>query len=447
MEIDLKKNTYIFIEDSVFLEDGFYIQLQNFIEKSKKARKELVIYVDKGILDKVSNYKNNKQLHEAYLLDGLIDILKDCKVLKLIETNSYLDITNLEKAFSAIKNSSKYFLTQKQSVYKTFKDMKGNVSFLKYSNGFYSVWELKQQIATKAFYLDKDNYINKIDASDVDYVYSPKYGYLKLNISSQMTGGEGSVYKTYNNMMVKIFNQENITYTNFKKISKMIDMNLYNPFICWPRDLVYVDKDFVGYVMDEIKDAETLLNLRLQNFSTMSHIDRFELCYSFFKNVQYLHEKGIIIGDLKPDNILVKSPTEVYFIDCGCYQVEDYACPVCHPKYTRRVFKKDELKKELRSFDDEYYPINALAFEILFRKDHTFSPEDGDIENADKDKFYYLLDADKMKSDTEDVMLWKTITPTMRKYFYYYFTQGKITDLSEWITELKTFLDEIRKGE
>ena len=30
------------------------------------------------------------------------------------------------------------------------------------------------------------------------------------------------------------------------------------------------------------------------------------------------------------------------------------------------------------------------------------------------------------------------------KYFYYYFKQGKITDLSEWVKELQLFLEKIK---
>jgi DNA-binding helix-hairpin-helix protein with protein kinase domain len=261
-----------------------------------------------------------------------------------------------------------------------------------------------------------------------------------------MNGGEGSVYRTYNNMMVKIFKKENITYVNFKKLSEMIEMNLYNPFICWPRDLVYVGDVFVGYVMDEVKGAETLLSLRLQSFSEYTHPERFEICYNFLKHIKYLHDKGILIGDLKPDNILVKSPSEVYFIDCGCYQINDYACPVCHPEYTKRVFKKDELKKQLRTVEDEYYPINKMAFEIMIMKNHTYSPDNMDIENTDKSQFFYPLDVDGIDIKSEDMALWaKFLTDSMRKYFYYYFKQGKITDLSEWVKELQLFLEKIKK--
>lgn len=449
MELILANHNIIFIEESVLIEDGFLFELKKFVDINSKKEMKIEIYVDEGIENKIQDYLLNGQTRKAHLLDGMIDIMKEYKIVKYIKTNSYLDFNELLSVMQAPENSNKYVITQKESVFNSFRGIKethNTIHFLKYNNKDYSAWVFVEKSIT-AFYLSKDDYINQIDTIGVDYVYSPKYGYLKIDISSQITGGEGSVYRTYNNMMVKIYNKENITYINFKKLSKMLEMKIYNPFICWPKDLVYVDNNFVGYLMDEVKNAQTLLNLRISNFSTMTHLDRFILCYQFLLNVKYLHEAGILIGDLKPDNILVKSPTEVYFIDCGCYQIEDYSCPVCHPEYTKREFKKDELKQQLRTIDDEYYPINKIAFEILIKKNHTYSPDSIEVENVDKSLFYYPLNLSTIKKQNEDLAIWSSLTPAMREYFYYYFKQGRITHLSEWVNELKIFIDKIGKGE
>jgi len=452
MEIKIEKNNYIFIEDTVFTTQSFYLLLKKLIEKIETESKQVTFYVDRNIAERVENYKADMKFKEAYLLEGLLDILEQKSMLQHIETSSYLDYT----AFEEIINHSNIetecvVITQKDGVYSVFKELKNtgkNIGFYKVFENTFEEWQEQVQstVSKDAFYLQDDEYVNRIDTTGIDYVYSPKYGYLKINVATQINGGEGSVYRTYNNMMVKIFKKEYITYVNFKKLSEMLEMNLYNPFICWPRDLVYAGDNFVGYLMDEVKDAETLLSLRLQSFSEYTHLERFEICYNFLKHIKYLHDKGILIGDLKPDNILVKSPSEVYFIDCGCYQINDYACPVCHPEYTKRVFKKDELKKQLRTFEDEYYPINKMAFEIMIMKNHTYSPDNMDIENTDKSQFFYPLDVDGIDIKSEDMALWaKFLTSPMRKHFYYDFKQGKITDLSEWVKELQLFLEKIKK--
>lgn len=449
MELVFKKKTCILIDDIVFTEEGFIIEIKKMVEEVLNKKSDIRIYVDSSINSKVDELKRSENSRNAYLLDGILDILLQNKMLQLINTNSYLDTSEFERIIENEKDASLYVITQREMVYNVVKDLLQNYPDLvicMYKSHKFEKWTEKQK-NLDAFFLDNDeNYIHKFDTNNLDYVYSPKYGYLKLDTGSQITGGEGSVYRTYNNMMAKIYNKNSITYINYKKLLEMINMNVYNQFICWPRDLLYVDGLFVGYLMDEIKNAKTLLNLRINNFSTMNHLERFKLCYNFLKNVNYLHEKGILIGDLKPDNILVKSPEEVYFIDCGCYQISDYCCPVCHPEYTKRVFKNDEIKKQLRTEEDEYYPINKMAFEILIKKDHTYDPDNIEVENQDKSKFSYPLDISQYNRETEDAMIWKALTPTMREYFYYYFKQGKITHLDEWVNELKMFIDKAEGG-
>lgn len=444
MELILNSDMLFFIEDSVLIEDGFIYELKKIIESSEKKNSKVRLLFDNNTKDVVSALLKNNDYKKGFLLDGTIDILNDYKLYEEIETNSYLDMSFLEKEIKNNEKKTIYLITQKESIFKLllpFKE-KYNCKLLKYNNTF-EEWAIKKQ-NLKAFYLEEDDYISKVETKGIKNVYSPKYGYLKLDLSSEKTGGEGSVYKTYNNLMAKIYKPDSITYVNFKKLSAMIDMNLFNPYICWPKDLLYYNNAFVGFLMDEIKDAEPLLTMRLENFSKLSHMERFVLCYNMLKNIKYLHDKGILVGDLKPDNILVKNKNEVYFIDCGCYQIEDYACPVCHPEYTKRIFKKDEIKKQLRTVEDEYYPINKMAFEILIRKNHTYSPDNLDIESQDKNQFYYPIDVTGVEPKTEDMAIWCFLTQPMREYFYYYFKEGRITDLGTWCKELKLFIDNMK---
>jgi len=444
LELILNSNMLFFIEESILIEDGFIDELRKIIESSNKNKYKIRFLFDNNTKDLIKTLASNNNVKKSYLLDGTIDILNEYKLYEEIETNSYLEMSLLEKELKKGKNSTIYFLTQKENIFnslKVFKD-KYNCKFYKYY-GTFEEWLVKTQ-KLDAFYLEEDSdYIPKVETKGIKYVYSPKYGYLKLDLKTEKSGGEGSVFKTYNNLMAKIYKPESITYVNFKKLSAMIDMNLFNPNICWPKDLLYYDNNFVGFLMDEIDNAEPLLTMRLENFSSLSHLERFILCYNMLKNIKYLHDKGILVGDLKPDNILVKNKNEVFFIDCGCYQIDDYACPVCHPEYTKRVFKKDEIKKQLRLVEDEYYPINKMAFEILIRKNHTYSPDNLDIENQDKNQFYYPLNVNGIKPQTEDMAIWCFLTQPMREYFYYYFKDGRITDLGTWCNELKIFIDKM----
>lgn len=446
MELIIKPTTYIFIEESTILETGFIAKFKSIIDAELRQRKNVVkIFIDNEIDNITQNLKNNGEFKKSYLLDGFIDVIKFYGLMEIVETNSYLDIKDILDKMNNPSTAKRYLLTQKETVFNSLKGLKNSfdIQILKFLGNSFEEWIIENK-NLKAFYLENDYYMTKVDTSNMECVYSPKYGYLKLNQASKKTGGEGTVYQTYNNLMAKIYHQDNITYLNFKKLSNMMEMDIYNPFICWPKDFLYDENHtFVGYLMDEISDATTLLTLRLENFSDYNHIQRFILCYNLMKNLNYLHEKNILVGDLKPDNILVKSPEEVYFIDCGCYQIGDYACPVCHPEYTKRVFKNNELKEQLRTVEDEYYPINKLAFEILIRKNYTYSPNHLDIENQDKNQFHYPLDVTNIVPETEDMAIWCVLTQSMREFFYYYFKENRITDLSTWCNELKLFINKL----
>ena len=68
-----------------------------------------------------------------------------------------------------------------------------------------------------------------------------------------------------------------------------------------------------------------------------------------------------------------------------------------------------------------------------------------DIEAQDNNQFYYPLDVSKVKPKAEDMGIWCFMTQPMREYFYYYFKEGRITDLSTWCNELKLFIEKIKK--
>ena len=115
--------------------------------------------------------------------------------------------------------------------------------------------------------------------------------------------------------------------------------------------------------MEQVKDAKSLIELKDDGFEKYRlPSQRARICLNLLKNIEYLHKKGVLIGDLKDDNILVKSPDEVYIIDSGSFQIEDYACDVFTRGWTDKNYKGDDLNKNLRKLEDEYYPINKIIY-------------------------------------------------------------------------------------
>ncbi|MCL2630076.1 MAG: hypothetical protein FWD49_00965 [Firmicutes bacterium] len=295
----------------------------------------------------------------------------------------------------------------------------------------------------KAFYIEKDIYINPVDTENIDYVFSPRYGYLKLNKNKKIRGGEAFLFGTYNNLFLKLYHASHLSYTNLKKLQAMLEIDIRNPFILWPKDLIFYENNFVGYVMDELKDCRSIDELRDENFASFKTLDRFVIVKNFLKNIAYLHKKNILVGDMKLDNILVKQNKEVYIIDTGSFQVEDYPCAVYHRDYTERKLTEEELKQSLRELKDEFYPINKIIFEILMLKTPYYNKDNIEIDAEGSREFHYPMNADEAgKNPPLHIKIWLSLSPAMRGFFKDYYKDGKITPLNVWIEELERFIGE-----
>ena len=435
-----KLKTY-FLEESVFLTKDFYVVLESLIKNNESIR----FVVDSKLDTSIENLKKLGQTDNAYLIEGFYSFLKNKELLDEIDTTGYFNIDSLYDYFKKAKGD-KFCLIQKESIYNTFKILaKEKVVFYRLVDGKFEEWKEEAVEETEAFYVKNDIYINKIDTEGLQTVYSPKYGYLKLDRNDQKSGGEGTCYPTYQNLYCKIYNKKHITYANYKKLQRMLEIDIHNPSIVWPLDLLYFNDDFVGYVMKQIKGAKNLTELKDDGFvKYQSFAERTRICISILRSIDYLHSKGILIGDLKDDNILIKNPDEIYIIDCGSFQVDDYGCDVFTRGWTDKNYKRDELNKNLRHLSDEYYPINKLIFEILILKNPHFSKKNTEIDYEDNATFEFPLEIDdKTPNMGKYIIPWMIMSQRVREFFYYYFKNPKnrrITYIKDWISELEILL-------
>ncbi len=435
-----KLNRLYFIDEGVFSTDKFYSLLEILLADPKI---EPYFAVDREIQNDINNFLSMGLYDDAYNIQTYLYFFANRRKLEYITTSGFLDLEDfLQKA---TKYNEVYVLTQQEKVYDAFKGLKSKMPVLK----IYSVrhrnlveWKETEKTIYKAFYVENDKYVNGLNIDKIDYVYSPKYGYLKLERSKAVSGGEGTCFKTYNGFFVKLYNKNHLNYVNLKKLQKMMEMDISNDFVLWPLDIVYYNNNFAGYVMKELKGAYNIDDMRDLGFRVgdMSPLDRYKICLHFLKTVDYLHRKNILVGDMKPDNIMVKPPRSVYIIDSGSFQIEDYCCPVCHPSYTEKVYTGKELRQNLRTIEDEYFPINRILFEMLMLKSPFYNKENIEVNEEGNRKFEYPMSKDNLTSMPMHLKLWFAMSDKMREYFYYYFTQGKITYLSEWIRELELFI-------
>jgi hypothetical protein len=116
---------------------------------------------------------------------------------------------------------------------------------------------------------------------------------------------------------------------------------------------------------------------------------------------------------------------------------------VCHKEYTERIYTSEQLKTILRSVREEYFPINKIIFEILMLKNPFYSKDNTEIDGDGSREFHYPLEFDRTKDPRTlpyHMKVWFSLSPAMRQYFYYYFKEGKVTYLSEWLRELDVYI-------
>ena len=212
------------------------------------------------------------------------------------------------------------------------------------------------------------------------------------------SGGEGTIYTTNcTGIVAKIYKREKIDRAKLEKLRLMVEKNIACRGVCLPHALLYnQQQEFVGYVMQEAKgkDLQTCVfipRLLKTTFPKWTKTDTVTLCVTILKKLKYLHDRNVILGDINPKNILVVSPTEVYFVDTDSYQIEGFPCPVGTINYTAPEIQRKDFSLFLRTLGNERFAVATLLFMIMLPGKSPYSLQGGEnqIDNIINGDFAY----------------------------------------------------------
>ncbi|MDD2984118.1 MAG: hypothetical protein PHQ74_12100 [Crocinitomicaceae bacterium] len=204
-------------------------------------------------------------------------------------------------------------------------------------------------------------------------------------------GGEGEVYEilspaNYRNSVAKILYPDKRTNERRYKVRYMVDNppaniqdgNGHN-FLIWPQQILLDNNDFVGFIMPKAEgiDLEELCRVKLKpelgsewqkfyrdNFDSM--ILRLVLCSNIAKAVNALHATGhYVIGDLKPENIRVKSNGLVSILDLDSCQISDGGQIRFQSKMNTPKYNPPETIIEHKELSWDLFIIGVIFYEIL----------------------------------------------------------------------------------
>lgn len=198
------------------------------------------------------------------------------------------------------------------------------------------------------------------------------------------SSGEGTVWTTnVSGFLAKLYHHP--TRERIEKLKVMIAHPPSNPMrqhhhvtFAWPQDLLISSQNqCLGFLMPEIVDGVKLsliYNAKHRNRKA----PRFNWYYlhtaalNFSLALKSLHEEGYVVGDIKPQNILVNSRALISIIDTDSFQVKDplsptiYRCLVGSEGFT----PAELLGKELATLDQteihDRFRLGVLIYLLLF---------------------------------------------------------------------------------
>ncbi|WP_114166759.1 zinc-ribbon domain containing protein, partial [Exiguobacterium sp. TNDT2] len=259
-----------------------------------------------------------------------------------------------------------------------------------------------------------------------------KQVWLKEQIAS---GGEGIIYRTNSDLVAKIYKPDQLNQWRFEKIKLMLTRQIDEPGISYPRHLLFnALGEFVGYLMPEARGKELQRSLFIKpllykNFPNWKKNDTVRLCLTILEKINYLHNRNIILGDINPANILIVSPTEVYFVDTDSYQIEGFPCPVGTINFTAPEIQRKSFDSFLRTFDQERFAVATLLFMIMLPGKSPYAQQGGEnpIDNIINMDFSYPFGDRSNKKTPEGPWryIWSHLPYALKKLFYETFRKGE----------------------
>ncbi|MDD2377830.1 MAG: hypothetical protein PHD10_03595 [Bacilli bacterium] len=133
-------------------------------------------------------------------------------------------------------------------------------------------------------------------------------------------GFEGKILIYDDKLLIKAFEpylRGIIDFDNKKlKLMRLNQKNIDGHVLIHPKKLVNVDGQFEGYVMRKINEGKTIESF--YDFKTLV-----DLYKNLFQKLEIIHSNNILIGDVKPANIVVEDNNPV-FIDVDSMGVDEY---------------------------------------------------------------------------------------------------------------------------
>jgi len=370
--------------------------------------------------------------------------------------------TELTKIILSLKEakaiqSSKKLIALKLDKYGNLKEWNDNQSFTGMNKSYHqNTFEKveKFQICSKP--RQQKDYIHKTTKIPEEgyYVNAGEYGRIRL-IDKIGEGGEGKIYSTDSGHACKIYLKDRITENRFQKINLMVGRKLNIPGVCWPLATINnSNKEFVGYLMPmangkPMQKCMFVKPLLEKYFPHWKRVNLVNLSITWLEKTVALHSFNILMGDVNPLNILIKTDQELYLVDTDSYQIQDFPCPVGMVNFTAPEIQGKDFATFMRTLEHEYFAIATLLFMILLPGKPPYSHQGGEdpLDNIKKGEFSYPFreNTNKKTPDGPWRFIWSNLPYKTKEAFYNCFTNQNRINAHQWLILMKIYKDYLEK--
>lgn len=300
---------------------------------------------------------------------------------------------------------------------------------------------------------EDDSYFEIDDLPKTDSVVRTKAGETITLGKFIAGGGEGDVFECNykSGYLVKIYHNGQLNKLRIKKMLQMEKEQVRYKGLCWPEKVVYSKiGEPVGYIMKRVygKSLSSVFDSYesvLENFANWTRQDLIHLSIQVLERIQYLHLFGILIGDLRMNNIMISPNGEPTIVDLDSCQIGNLPCPAGFGDFTPAELQKVEFSKQLRTYENESFSCAVLMFKILFCGLHPYDQRNGADtieEEIEMKSFPYPISTDG-SFDTivygpYDEM-WRTTPYQFQQFLYDIFKNGERPNIQTMIMMLRTY--------
>ena len=252
------------------------------------------------------------------------------------------------------------------------------------------------------------------------------------------------------------------------KISAMLavaDRRLHS-LGAWPTDTLHDEGKIVGFLMPKIKGHRPVFDLyvpklRLQEFPQADWRFLVRAAENVARAFDFIHQAGVVIGDVNHSNLLVASDATVKCIDCDSFQItagsERWLCRVGTGDYQPPEMQQSTSYEGIvRTANHDNFGLAITIFRLLFAGRHPFSGRyegQGDapsIEDAIKASLYAYSERRQAEMQPPANALPIDALPTdLRDMFELAFdpstTNGGRPTAAVWMTALQTLGRNVRQ--